>query len=144
MPQQDIHLARKLIKQKEYGKARDILLQINDPTANRWLLKLDELDPPSNKQKLKLPSFPMSSLLLMSVSIGINIWMLTNKTRFAENVILVFIFIIFKVKAVVKPIGPAPTMTMSYEVVAAIKNTPSVKFINHNKGLVINKQSYLN
>lgn len=38
--------ARELIKQKRYDDARAILFTVNHPTAQQWLAKLDEIDPP--------------------------------------------------------------------------------------------------
>lgn len=42
---QRIEQARVLIVQKEYQKARRLLVGINHPTAHRWIAKIDELDP---------------------------------------------------------------------------------------------------
>lgn len=46
MSEAKLHQARSLIKQKEYQQARAILLTMpDDPTARRWLRKLDEIAP---------------------------------------------------------------------------------------------------
>lgn len=43
----DLDRAKDLIRQKDYTQARVVLSRIsNDPTARRWLDKLDEIDPP--------------------------------------------------------------------------------------------------
>lgn len=43
---QELELARELISEKQYDKARTLLRKVkNDPTALKWLEKLDELDP---------------------------------------------------------------------------------------------------
>ncbi|KAA3654097.1 MAG: hypothetical protein DWQ04_34780 [Chloroflexi bacterium] len=38
--------ARELIQNKQYLDAREILYTVNHPTAQKWLTKLDEIDPP--------------------------------------------------------------------------------------------------
>jgi len=38
--------AREHIRVKRYQEARDILYQVDHPTAQKWLAKLDEIDPP--------------------------------------------------------------------------------------------------
>ncbi len=43
---QELELARELISEKQYEKARLLLRKVkDDPTAQKWLEKLDELDP---------------------------------------------------------------------------------------------------
>ena len=46
MARQELELAKDLISEKQYDKARMLLMKIkDDPTAQKWLEKLDELSP---------------------------------------------------------------------------------------------------
>lgn len=46
MARQELELAKDLINEKQYDKARMLLLKVKtDPTAQKWLEKLDELSP---------------------------------------------------------------------------------------------------
>lgn len=46
MARQELELAKELISEKQYEKARMLLLKIkDDPTAQKWLEKLEELAP---------------------------------------------------------------------------------------------------
>lgn len=46
MPRQELELAKDLISEKQYDKARMLLMKVkDDPTAQKWLDKLDELSP---------------------------------------------------------------------------------------------------
>ncbi|MCP5099764.1 MAG: hypothetical protein GY943_29775 [Chloroflexi bacterium] len=47
--------AREHIIAKRYQEARDILYQIDHPTATKWLTKLDEIDPPEIPKEPDLP-----------------------------------------------------------------------------------------
>ncbi len=47
---QELELARQLIEEKQYDKARMLLLKVpEDPIAQKWLEKLDEVAPPLKK-----------------------------------------------------------------------------------------------
>lgn len=46
MSKQELYQARKLIEAKQYQDAREILMKVDHPTAEKWLAKLDEIDPP--------------------------------------------------------------------------------------------------
>jgi len=48
--------ARELIQAKQYQDAREILYTVNHPTAQKWLAKLDEIDPP------ELPDDPFAPI----------------------------------------------------------------------------------
>ncbi len=49
MPDPKLQAARELIKEKHYAEARAILKTMpKDPTAQRWLKKLDEIAPPAS------------------------------------------------------------------------------------------------
>ena len=50
--------AREHIMAKQYQEARDILYQIDHPTARKWLAKLDEIDPPD------IPEDPFAPMTL--------------------------------------------------------------------------------
>jgi hypothetical protein len=51
---QELELARELISEKQYDKARNLLKKVkDDPTAQKWLDKLDQLDPASAEQAAK-------------------------------------------------------------------------------------------
>jgi len=43
--QEQLALARRLILDKRYGEAREILNKLEHPTAKAWLIKLDEIQP---------------------------------------------------------------------------------------------------
>jgi hypothetical protein len=46
MARQELELAKDLISEKQYDKARMLLMKVkDDPTAQKWLEKLDELSP---------------------------------------------------------------------------------------------------
>lgn len=46
MARQELELAKELISEKQYDKARMLLNKVkDDPTAQKWLEKLDELSP---------------------------------------------------------------------------------------------------
>lgn len=46
MARQELQLAKELISEKQFDKARMLLLQMkDDPTAQKWLAKLDEIVP---------------------------------------------------------------------------------------------------
>jgi hypothetical protein len=46
MARQELELAKELINEKQYEKARMLLMKVkDDPTAQKWLEKLDELAP---------------------------------------------------------------------------------------------------
>lgn len=46
MARQELELAKDLISEKQYDKARMLLMKVkDDPTAQKWLDKLDELSP---------------------------------------------------------------------------------------------------
>jgi hypothetical protein len=46
MARQELELAKDLISEKQYDKARSLLMKVKtDPTAQKWLEKLDELSP---------------------------------------------------------------------------------------------------
>ncbi|MCA0452528.1 MAG: hypothetical protein LCI00_00960 [Chloroflexi bacterium] len=46
MARQELELAKELISEKQYDKARMLLMKVkDDPTAQKWLEKLDELAP---------------------------------------------------------------------------------------------------
>jgi len=46
MARQELELAKDLISEKQYDKARMLLMKVKeDPTAQKWLEKLDELSP---------------------------------------------------------------------------------------------------
>lgn len=46
MPRQELELAKDLINEKQYDKARMLLNKVkDDPTAQKWLEKLDEVSP---------------------------------------------------------------------------------------------------
>lgn len=45
-PDEQLKLAADLIRQKEYDRAREILVTLDHPKAKRWLNRLDELVPP--------------------------------------------------------------------------------------------------
>ena len=48
MARQELELAKDLISEKQYDKARMLLMKVkDDPTAQKWLEKLDELSPAS-------------------------------------------------------------------------------------------------
>jgi hypothetical protein len=43
---QELELARELISEKQYDKARSLLRKVkDDPTAQKWLERLDQIDP---------------------------------------------------------------------------------------------------
>jgi len=51
MARQELELAKDLINEKQYDKARMLLLKVKtDPTAQKWLEKLDELSPAKVEQ----------------------------------------------------------------------------------------------
>jgi len=69
MPRQELELAKDLINEKQYDKARSLLLKIKgDPTAQKWLEKLDELAPlsaaVSNNGASSDPSSPWQYMAL--------------------------------------------------------------------------------
>lgn len=46
MARQELELAKELINEKQYDRARSLLMKIKtDPTAQKWLEKLDEIAP---------------------------------------------------------------------------------------------------
>ena len=50
---QELELAKELIEEKEYDKARLLLHQIpSDPTAQKWLDKLDAIAPPGARSSV--------------------------------------------------------------------------------------------
>ncbi|MBI1279350.1 MAG: hypothetical protein GC179_14575 [Anaerolineaceae bacterium] len=51
MARQELELAKELINEKQYDKARTLLMKVKaDPTAQKWLEKLDELAPVKAEQ----------------------------------------------------------------------------------------------
>lgn len=53
--QEQLERAKALIKAKQYSKARRILEPLNHPTAEKWLAKLDDIDPfPADEPAPKL------------------------------------------------------------------------------------------
>ncbi len=46
MSKVQFQVARQYIEEGNYDKAREILLQLEHPSAQKWLDKIDELDPP--------------------------------------------------------------------------------------------------
>lgn len=46
MSQEQLLQARKLIKEKHYDEAREILYFMDNPTAKKWIEKLEEIDSP--------------------------------------------------------------------------------------------------
>ncbi len=46
MSQVKLAAAKELIQEKRYEEARTLLMTINDPTATRWLEKLNKISPP--------------------------------------------------------------------------------------------------
>ncbi|MEZ4667337.1 MAG: hypothetical protein R3E39_05375 [Anaerolineae bacterium] len=53
MPRQELELAKELINEKQYDKARMLLNKVkDDPTAQKWLEKLDELAPVHVEQQV--------------------------------------------------------------------------------------------
>lgn len=48
--------ARELIMAKRYQEAREILYQVDDPIAQKWLAKLNEIDPPGTPEDPLPPS----------------------------------------------------------------------------------------
>jgi len=55
MSQQDLLRARQLIQSKRFDEARTLLLQIDHPTADQWLDKLDEVSPPVKYKPIDTP-----------------------------------------------------------------------------------------
>ena len=57
MARQELELAKDLISEKQYDKARMLLLKVkDDPTAQKWLEKLDELSPTKVEHPTTEPS----------------------------------------------------------------------------------------
>lgn len=53
MPRQELELAKELINEKQYDKARMLLNKVkSDPTAQKWLEKLDEVAPLNTDQSV--------------------------------------------------------------------------------------------
>lgn len=50
MSQAKLAQARELIKGKQFDEAREILLTVDHPTADKWLAKIDEIHPPIKKK----------------------------------------------------------------------------------------------
>ena len=91
MSQHGINSARKLIKQKRYDDARDILLQLDHPTADRWLSKLDDIDPPLKLKHYKdTPSVSIWSLLRAFIVVGLTVFIFTRNIHLDLGVILIF------------------------------------------------------
>lgn len=94
MPPQDIYQARKLIKQKKYEQARQVLLRLDHPTADQWLLKLDKVAPPRSKYTdPNGTSFPAFSLFLLVISVGITTVIFTNIPNLVFGVIVMFMMV---------------------------------------------------
>jgi hypothetical protein len=60
--------ARELINEKKYNEARAILEQVNHPTAEKWLTKLDEIAPPARATSINRW---MLAALVVTVSIAL-------------------------------------------------------------------------
>src|SRR4051794_16325392 len=57
MARQELELAKDLISEKQYEKARMLLMKVkDDPTAQKWLEKLDELSPTKVEHPTTEPS----------------------------------------------------------------------------------------
>jgi hypothetical protein len=68
--EQRLQQVKQLIQQKEYTKARQILRQMSpNPTAKKWLLKLDEIAPEIQSPS-KTPFLKISSVLVVILLIG--------------------------------------------------------------------------
>ena len=56
MARQELELAKELINEKQYEKARMLLMKVkDDPTAQKWLEKLDELAPTKGEHSTSEP-----------------------------------------------------------------------------------------
>jgi hypothetical protein len=54
--------ARRLIEQKRYDDARSILIQVDHPTADKWLAKLDQIAPVREPQ-----SFTIKAVIVLAL-----------------------------------------------------------------------------
>ncbi len=58
---QELELARELINEKQYDKARTLLRKVkDDPTAQKWLDQLDKLSPVAVEKSTQADSGPVS------------------------------------------------------------------------------------
>jgi len=80
--------AKKLIQSRQYAKARELLWCIDHPTATKWLIKLDEIDPqPKAKAKAKSRSQQIKIGLLVGglLIIGAFLVFLVVENRMVES-----------------------------------------------------------
>jgi hypothetical protein len=69
MSKQRLQAARELIQQKKYAEARRILKGMDDPTAQKWLAKLDEIAPEHTRSKQNRVLVGVIALMLVVILI---------------------------------------------------------------------------
>lgn len=87
MAESDLQKAKSLIQQKRYTEARKILKKLDDPTAKRWLTKLDEIAPPRSRNAIPfLYILGLGATLL--IGIGIGVFLLNQRNNSNQNTIV--------------------------------------------------------
>jgi hypothetical protein len=71
MSKSKLIIARDLIKAKRYDEARSMLLELDDPTAQKWLDELDRIAPPTLIQSLPEDKGAGRNFMVVIASIAI-------------------------------------------------------------------------
>jgi hypothetical protein len=86
MSKAKMQAAKELIQQKRYAEARTILKTVNHPTAENWLKKLDQLDPPAQRSRLPMILVGLVGLVaLIAIVALVIIPRLPNSARTSED-----------------------------------------------------------
>jgi len=83
-----LSIAKKLIQSRQYAKARELLWDIEHPTATKWLIKLDEIDPQPNakaKSNSRSHQIKIGLLVIGLFIIGAFIVFLVVENRMVES-----------------------------------------------------------
>jgi hypothetical protein len=83
MSADQLQKAKSLIQQKRYAEARNLLKKINNPTAKRWLAKLDEIDSP--RKNMSPLVYILGLLVTLIIGIGIGVLLLNRQTALNTN-----------------------------------------------------------
>ena len=78
--QDDLQRAREHIQAKRYSKARRILKRLNDPTAIKWLAKLDEIAPETT-HLARSETLLMTLGVLLVIIVGIVVGTILTRTE---------------------------------------------------------------
>jgi len=72
-------VARELIQEKKYNEARSILMQIHDPTAQKWLVELDRISPnPPIEVQNKVAQNPIAGISSTTIMATLSIMLLVT------------------------------------------------------------------